>query len=1189
MLKRSTSVSSHNGEQSPQNRGVIENLGRLFHKFFYRYGLMCASHPFEVMAICVLIVSFSLYPFVRLNEMGGNDAVTSQIDRKFSLFVPSNDEDFLTEESVYGLDSSAVQLGKDGNLKPAAENFEGETLRLKRVILSTSEEALYGPGTGILTKEIMSNLFAIHEAIENTAVAIGGKQYTIGDICFKNSNVKKNDSPAEHPCLFHTPLQYWDMDKSKMMKDQDLLGTLSKERVDTTEGIPVLQKSVLGNVQFGLDGTLQGATSVMITYFTHFDGVESLVNDENNQSVDMSDIIWEKLWDEISARSPWLLKKDSDNSLTKSESARIFYWEENTKSSDILALLTSDYVTILYVYFMFKKFNRIGSKYLLCTTAVLCMISGFVIAGALFHVASIRVTFIVSEAMPFLFIVFGLEHAFTFAKNVFRAGENNPGKKPTRHDIAKCLSLICGGTTYDVFMKTSVLVLIGVYGTAGISQICLYGGTALVCGYILFLTMFPAVLAVRYAYASGTYIDKSKSSFEQFAQVFNDYDQAESSDIPSPLIERVKIISVIAALLSYSINSYSSSFSAHHPSDLDDLFNIPQLKSKRLLLSAPVKMLLSNAEKATEVSDAIVGFWKYICPIFGEKVCLVVEEFLINRLSGISMEVMLHPLIFCLIFVLAVKYVMYEKTYSEEERTAFVSRNSSFVNLASRSHSGSLDNLSSIKLLATEHEVKEEGAKFEVGHKKSDSVSSFEDSGLETSCPSTPRTVEQCLAILEAEEQGPDCLSDNEILNLLVAKKIPAYNLEKKLQNYERGVALRRLFMLNQSHASDALEKLPYKNYDYSKVIGQCCENVIGYVPIPVGYVGPVLLNDKEVTIPMATTEGCLLASCHRGCKAITMSGGATAVLTNDGMTRGPCLAFGDITKATGFKTWLSIDENFALVKAEFESTSRFAKLLDIKIAIAGRNVYCRFRTFTGDAMGMNMISKATEKALAYLQERFEFDIVSLSGNYCTDKKPAAINWIEGRGKSVIAEAVIKADVVKKVLKTTVDALVELNIKKNLIGSAMAGSVGGFNAHAANLVTAVYLACGQDPAQNVESSNCMTLMENLNGDLLISCTMPSIEVGTVGGGTSLPAQSACLELLGVKGPNRETPGENARNLAKIVCCSVLAGELSLMAALAAGHLVKSHMQHNRHGGTATATPVAPTAEMKAFECAKSKS
>lgn len=181
---------------------------------------------------------------------------------------------------------------------------------------------------------------------------------------------------------------------------------------------------------------------------------------------------------------------------------------------------------------------------------------------------------------------------------------------------------------------------------------------------------------------------------------------------------------------------------------------------------------------------------------------------------------------------------------------------------------------------------------------------------------------------------------------------------------------------------------------------------------------------------------------------------------------------------------------------------------------------------------------------------------------------------IEGRGKSVVCEAIVPASIVSSVLKTSVQALVDANISKNLIGSAMSGSIGGFNAHAANIVTAIFIATGQDPAQNVGSSNCITLMEpwGENGeDLYITCTMPSIEIGTVGGGTVLPPQGACLEMLGVKGANIECPGANASQLARIVCGTVLAGELSLMAALAAGHLVKSHLRHNRSTTTMSGT------------------
>lgn len=264
---------------------------------------------------------------------------------------------------------------------------------------------------------------------------------------------------------------------------------------------------------------------------------------------------------------------------------------------------------------------------------------------------------------------------------------------------------------------------------------------------------------------------------------------------------------------------------------------------------------------------------------------------------------------------------------------------------------------------------------------------------------------------------------------------------------------------------------------------------------------------------------------------------------------------------------WMENPDNFGEMKESFDATSRYARLTRVHCRIAGRHLFIRFVAKTGDAMGMNMLSKGTEMSLRAVHKHFpDMEILSLSGNFCTDKKPAAVNWIEGRGKSVVCEAVVPASIVSSVLKTSVQNLVDVNISKNMIGSAIAGSIGGFNAHAANVVTAIYIATGQDPAQNVGSSNCMTLMEPWGQggeDLYISCTMPSIEIGTVGGGTVLSAQAACLEMLGVKGPNEENPGENANQLARIVCGTVLAGELSLMAALASGDLVKSHLRHNR--------------------------
>ncbi|KGN43374.1 3-hydroxy-3-methylglutaryl-coenzyme A reductase 1 [Cucumis sativus] len=405
---------------------------------------------------------------------------------------------------------------------------------------------------------------------------------------------------------------------------------------------------------------------------------------------------------------------------------------------------------------------------------------------------------------------------------------------------------------------------------------------------------------------------------------------------------------------------------------------------------------------------------------------------------------------------------------------------------------------------------------------------------------------------------------DEEIVKSVVIGTTPSYSLEAKLGDCGRAAAIRREAL--QRITSKSLSGLPLDGFDYASILGQCCEMPIGYVQIPVGIAGPLLLDGREFSVPMATTEGCLVASTNRGCKAIHLSGGANSVLLRDGMTRAPVVRFGTAKRAAQLKMFLEEPENFETLALVFNKSSRFARLQNIKCAIAGKNLYTRFSCSTGDAMGMNMVSKGVQNVLDFLQEDFpDMDVIGISGNFCSDKKPAAVNWIEGRGKSVVCEAVIKGDVVRKVLKTNVEALVELNMLKNLAGSAMAGALGGFNAHASNIVSAIYIATGQDPAQNVESSHCITMMEAVNDgrDLHVSVTMPSIEVGTVGGGTQLASQSACLNLLGVKGANRESPGSNSRLLATIVAGSVLAGELSLMAALAAGQLVKSHLKYNR--------------------------
>ena len=412
-------------------------------------------------------------------------------------------------------------------------------------------------------------------------------------------------------------------------------------------------------------------------------------------------------------------------------------------------------------------------------------------------------------------------------------------------------------------------------------------------------------------------------------------------------------------------------------------------------------------------------------------------------------------------------------------------------------------------------------------------------------------------------------------MGALLDGSLPHHQLESTLGDALRAAKLRRTYLEVTSAAAGepiSFSGLPLDSMHsqsfYDSVVGTNCENVVGFVPLPVGVVGPLQLDGHSLFVPMATTEGALIASTNRGARAVSKAGGVTSVLVNDGMTRAPLVACNGIRQAADMKAYAESAEGLVELQAAFAATSRFGSLQSIKVAMAGRHLYLRFKCSTGDAMGMNMVGKGVNTVMGELLARFDgSELVALSGNYCTDKKPAAVNWIEGRGKSVVAEAVLPGAIVRDVLKAEPQRVAEVNTYKNLVGSAMAGSVGGFNAHASNVVTACFLACGQDPAQNVESSNCIVTVEATpdgDGDheLRIAVSMPSVETGTVGGGTGLAAQAACLRMLGVEGAG-EVAGANAQQLARVVCATVLCGELSLLSALSSNHLISAHLALNR--------------------------
>ncbi|XP_076145152.1 3-hydroxy-3-methylglutaryl-CoA reductase a [Alosa pseudoharengus] len=817
--------------------------------------------------------------------------------------------------------------------------------------------------------------------------------------------------------------------------------------------------------------------------------------------------------------------------------------EEPVLSSDIIILTITRCIAIVYIYFQFQNLRQLGSKYILGIAGLFTIFSSFVFSTVVIHFLDKELTGL-NEAIPFFLLLIDLSKASALAK--FALSSNSQDE--VRENIARGMAVL--GPTFTLDAVVECLV-IGVGTMSGVRQLeimCCFGCMSVLANYFVFMTFFPACVSLVLELSRESREGHPIWQLSHFARVLEE----EEDNKPNPVTQRVKMIMSLGLVMVHAHSRWIA-----EPSSGNSTIEI-----------APTGLSLTD-HGPTKI-DPERPLW----------------HFYLSRMISMDIEQLIT---LSLALLLAVKYIFFEQVETESTLSLKGPISGSLRNpkwtpdqccrqepapqpkSAKKSPPPPIpiskeERAEVIRPLPTPtpQQPKSVFAVGEVVEAEADKEAATMQLPIP---PSEPRPIDECLSILRSPEMGARYLSDEEVITLVKAKHIPSYKLESMMETPERGVVIRRKMIMPSLPNPSALTCLPYRNYDYSLVMGTCCENVIGYMPVPVGVAGPLLLDGKQFQVPMATTEGCLVASTNRGCRAIALSSGARSKVLADGMTRGPVVRLPSACMAAEVKAWLESMEGFKKVKEAFDHTSRFARLEKLLISLAGRNLYIRFQSKTGDAMGMNMISKGTEQALSRLQERFpDVQILAVSGNFCTDKKPAAINWIEGRGKSVVCEATISAKVVREVLKTSTESLVDVNINKNLVGSAMAGSIGGYNAHAANIVAAIYIACGQDPAQTVGSSNCITLMEATGPtgeDLYISCTMPSLELGTVGGGTNLAPQQSCLKMLGVQGANQDSPGANARNLAQVVCATVLAGELSLMAALAAGHLVKSHMTHNR--------------------------
>ncbi|HEY7982992.1 MAG TPA: hydroxymethylglutaryl-CoA reductase [Ktedonobacterales bacterium] len=332
-------------------------------------------------------------------------------------------------------------------------------------------------------------------------------------------------------------------------------------------------------------------------------------------------------------------------------------------------------------------------------------------------------------------------------------------------------------------------------------------------------------------------------------------------------------------------------------------------------------------------------------------------------------------------------------------------------------------------------------------------------------------------------------------------------------------------------------------------------ENVIGAVRVPVGLAGPLLVHGGSARgayyVPLATTEATLVASYSRGAQLITEAGGCVSVVVNEGIGRAPGFAFASLEECGQFITWALA--HMAAFRRRVERTTRHGRLVDMRVNLEGNHVYLHFEYLTGDAAGQNMVTLATEAICDYIaahcpvQPRYAF----LEANASGDKKASARSFGSVRGRKVTCEVTIPAELVRRRLRTTPERMADYG-RMGAMGAVLTGTI-GVQGHFANALAALSIATGQDAACVAEAAVGVTRLETTGaGDLYATVTLPNLVVGTVGGGTTLPSQRACLELMGLAGTG------HARALAEVAAALCLAGELSLVGALCAGSFARAH-------------------------------
>jgi hydroxymethylglutaryl-CoA reductase (NADPH) len=370
-------------------------------------------------------------------------------------------------------------------------------------------------------------------------------------------------------------------------------------------------------------------------------------------------------------------------------------------------------------------------------------------------------------------------------------------------------------------------------------------------------------------------------------------------------------------------------------------------------------------------------------------------------------------------------------------------------------------------------------------------------------------------------------------------------------------IAARRDFVTSQT--GQGLAHVSSYSLDPATLPGNI-ENFLGAAQVPIGLAGPLKVNGEHAVgnflVPLATTEGTLVASYNRGMKMCNAAGGITTTVLDDRMQRAPVFSFDNARDARDFRDWL--DEHFDDIAAAAEATTSSGKLLDIQKFSVSKLLYTRFNYSTGDAAGQNMTGKATFAACAWIKQNYPKQLhFLLEGQFATDKKTSVVNMLHTRGKRVVAEITVPAALIEEHLNASTDKLYHARMRGQL-GAIMSVTNNNGN-HSANGLTAMFIATGQDVANIAESSALYGFSEILpGGDFYASVTLPSLIIATYGGGTGLATQRECLEMLGCYGTG------NVLKLAEIMAATVLAGEFSLGGAVVAEEWVQAHDDFGRN-------------------------